>query len=91
MTKITPLLYSYNPFLIFQVNSDAEDNPDSPIAGMPVIRVWLAHKVIAFKRTMGNTGYANVENPLFYKDNTAMLLGDAKDTVTALRDAIQKL
>jgi NAD/NADP transhydrogenase beta subunit len=72
------------------VNSDAEDNPYSAIAGMPVIRVWKANKVIAFKRSMGNKGYAGIDNPLWYKENTVMLLGDAKDTVSALRDAIKK-
>lgn len=72
------------------VNSDAEDNPNSSIAGMPVLRVWKSNKVIAFKRSMSNKGYAGVENPLFYKDNTYMLLGDAKDTVQSLRDAIKK-
>ena len=52
------------------VNSDAEDNPNSPIAGMPVLKVWNAGKVVAFKRKMGSTGYAGVENPIFFNDNT---------------------
>jgi H+-translocating NAD(P) transhydrogenase len=72
------------------VNSDAEDNPNSSIAGMPVLRVWKSSKVIAFKRNMSSKGYAGVDNPLFYKDNTYMLLGDAKDTVKILLDAIKK-
>ena len=72
------------------VNKDAEDDPSSSIAGMPVLKVWNSKKVIAFKRKMGSTGYAGVENPVFYKENTDMLLGDAKDTVTKLRDALQK-
>ena len=73
------------------VNSDAEDDPASAIAGMPVLRVWGSSKVIAFKRKMDSTGYAGVENPTFYKPNTEMLLGDAKDTVLKLRDAIKAL
>ena len=46
--------------------------------GMPVLKVWNAAKVVAFKRKMGSTGYAGVENPIFFNDNTDMLLGDAK-------------
>ena len=52
------------------VNSDAEENPNSPIAGMPVLKVWNAGKVVAFKRKMGSTGYTGVENPIFFNDNT---------------------
>jgi NAD(P) transhydrogenase len=73
------------------VNSDAEDDPGCAIAGMPVLRVWRSGRVIALKRKMGSMGYAGMENPLFYKGNTDMLLGDAKDTVLALRDAIMKI
>ena len=60
------------------VNSSAEEDPNSPIAGMPVIRIWKAKTCIVNKRTMG-TGYADIQNPLFFKENTQMLLGNAKD------------
>lgn len=65
------------------VNPAAQE-PGSPIAGMPVLKVWEAKKVIVFKRSMGNAGYAGVQNPLFFNENTDMLLGDAKDSVTAI-------
>ncbi|MBP3222652.1 MAG: Re/Si-specific NAD(P)(+) transhydrogenase subunit beta [Actinomycetaceae bacterium] len=66
------------------VNPAATEEPGSPIAGMPVLKVWEASNVIAFKRSMGNAGYAGVQNPLFFKDNTQMLLGDAKESVEAI-------
>ncbi len=66
------------------VNPSAETDPNSPIAGMPVLRVWEAKKVIVFKRSMGNHGYSGVENPLFFNENTRMLLGDAKQSVEAI-------
>ncbi|MFM1993959.1 MAG: Re/Si-specific transhydrogenase subunit beta [Actinomycetota bacterium] len=62
------------------VNPAATENPGSPIAGMPVLRVWEAERVIVFKRSMAS-GYAGVSNPLFYKENASMLFGDAKERV----------
>uniref|UniRef100_A0A0B7BKQ0 NAD(P) transhydrogenase, mitochondrial n=1 Tax=Arion vulgaris TaxID=1028688 RepID=A0A0B7BKQ0_9EUPU len=65
------------------VNSAAEEDPNSIIAGMPVLRVWLAKHCIVMKRTLG-VGYAAVDNPIFFKPSTSMLLGDAKKTCDAL-------
>lgn len=70
------------------VNPSAETEPDSPIAGMPVMRVWDAGKVVVFKRGMGNAGYAGVQNPLFFNENTDMLLGDAKASTDAILAAL---
>jgi NAD(P) transhydrogenase subunit beta len=69
------------------VNPAAQEEPGSPIAGMPVIEVWNARDVIVFKRSMA-TGYAGVQNPLFFKDNTQMLFGDAKDKVNEIVAAL---
>ncbi|WP_031580121.1 Re/Si-specific NAD(P)(+) transhydrogenase subunit beta [Ruminobacter sp. RM87] len=62
------------------VNPAALENPNSPIAGMPVLEVWNAKNVIVFKRSM-NVGYSGVQNPLFFKENSYMCFGDAKKTV----------
>ncbi|CDH04496.1 pyridine nucleotide transhydrogenase (proton pump), beta subunit [Xenorhabdus bovienii str. oregonense] len=69
------------------VNPAAQEDPHSPIAGMPVLEVWKAQNVIVFKRSM-NTGYAGVQNPLFFKENTQMLFGDAKASVEAILRAL---
>jgi NAD(P) transhydrogenase subunit beta len=65
------------------VNPAASEDPTSPIAGMPVLEVWKAGQVVVLKRGMAS-GYAGVENPLFFKDNTRMLFGDAKESVDKL-------
>jgi len=70
------------------VNPGAIDDTSSPIYGMPVIEVWNAAKVIVMKRSMA-TGYAGVQNPLFFKENTDMLYGDAKDSVDKINMALK--
>ncbi|SMC73172.1 NAD(P)(+) transhydrogenase (Re/Si-specific) subunit beta [Primorskyibacter flagellatus] len=65
------------------VNPAAQDDPNSPIAGMPVLECWKAKQVFVSKRGQG-TGYSGIENPLFFKDNTRMFYGDAKDSLNAL-------
>jgi NAD(P) transhydrogenase subunit beta len=69
------------------VNPAATEDPSSPIAGMPVLTVWEAHDVVVFKRSMA-TGYAGVQNPLFFRDNSQMLFGDAKERVEDILKAL---
>ncbi len=69
------------------VNPAAAEDPGSPIAGMPVLHVWEARSVIVFKRSMAS-GYAGVQNPLFFRDNTQMLFGDAKQRVEDILRAL---
>ena len=69
------------------VNPSAAEDPASPIAGMPVLTVWNARNVIVFKRSMAS-GYAGVQNPLFFRENTQMLFGDARDRVNDILAAL---
>ncbi len=92
MDEVNPDMESVDVVMVIgandTVNSGAEDDPDSAIAGMPVIQVWKAGNVVFMKRSMA-TGYAGVENPVFFKSNTDMLLGDAKKSCDAIRDALR--
>ena len=69
------------------VNPAAQDDPNSPIAGMPVLECWRAKQVFVSKRGQG-TGYSGIENPLFYKENTRMFYGDAKASLDQLLGAM---
>jgi NAD(P) transhydrogenase len=71
------------------VNSAAVEDPNSVIAGMPVIEVWKSKQVIMMKRSMGS-GYAGADNPVFYKPNTMMLLGDAKKMCDSLLSKVKE-
>ena len=71
------------------VNPSAEDDEHSPIYGMPVIQVWNATNTIVMKRSMA-AGYAGVQNPLFFKENTSMLYGDAKESVVKINDSLKE-
>ncbi|WP_062762657.1 NAD(P)(+) transhydrogenase (Re/Si-specific) subunit beta [Falsirhodobacter sp. alg1] len=70
------------------VNPAAQEDPNSPIAGMPVLRVWEAKQVFVSKRGQG-TGYSGIENPLFFKENTRMFYGDAKQSISELLPMIE--
>nr|WP_163502546.1 NAD(P)(+) transhydrogenase (Re/Si-specific) subunit beta [Halomonas socia] len=70
------------------VNPAAQEDPNSPIAGMPVLEVWRSRVVFVCKRGQG-TGYSGIENPLFFKDNTRMLYGDARDSIDTLIPLIE--
>jgi len=72
------------------VSPAAEDDPNCSIYGMPVLRVWESANVIVLKRSIGNTGYAGMQNPLLFRENCSVLLGDAKDTCEALRNALSQ-
>src|SRR6202000_1812634 len=87
MDEINDDLASTSVVLVIGANDTvtppAMEAPGSPIAGMPVLRVWEASNVIVFKRSMA-TGYAGVQNPLFFRENTQMLFGDAKEKVAEI-------
>ncbi|MER6940589.1 Re/Si-specific NAD(P)(+) transhydrogenase subunit beta [Nocardioides sp. NPDC127514] len=72
------------------VNPAAAEDPSSPIAGMPVLRVWEAKNVVVFKRSMA-AGYAGVQNPLFFRENSQMLFGDAKAKVDEIVSALARV
>jgi NAD(P) transhydrogenase subunit beta len=71
-------------------NPAAREQTDSPIYGMPILDVDKAHQVIVLKRSM-NTGFAGIDNPLFYKDNTQMLFGDAKESIQNVTEEVKEL
>ena len=70
------------------VNRSALEDPDGPIAGLPVLEVWKSNATIVLKRSMA-TGYAGVDNPLFHRDKTKMLFGDAKDSIEKVLAALK--
>lgn len=93
MDEVNPTIDQIDVVLVIgandTVNPGALEDEDSPIYGMPVVEVWRAKQVIVMKRSMA-VGYAGVENPLFYKDNTSLLYGDAKDSVDKINSNINR-
>merc|ERR1719324_28573 len=93
MDEINPEMDSVDVCLVVGANDitnkAACDTPGCPIYGMPVIEVWRAKKTIFFKRSMGG-GYADIENPVFFLENTDMLLGDAKKPTDALAQKVKE-
>jgi len=87
MESINPVMPSVDVAIVIGandvVNPAAREDPSSPIYGMPIINVDFANSVFVLKRSMA-AGFAGIENPLFYKDNTRMLFGDAKTSIQAL-------
>ncbi len=75
-------------FLTWRLCSAAEDDPTCSIYGMPVLRVWKSERVFVLKRSIGNTGYAGMQNPILFKENIDVLLGDAKETCEAIRNGV---
>merc|ERR1719450_385792 len=95
MGEVNPIMDEVGCCLIVGANDTTnqgaqEGDPDHPLAGMPVIEVWRSKKVIFMKRTMG-AGYADVENPVFFKENTDMLLGNATDTTQSIAAKVKEL
>lgn len=72
------------------VSPAAEEIPGCSIYGMPVLRVWKSRQVVVSKRSIGNTGYAGMQNPLLFRENAAVLLGDAKDSCEKLRNILSE-
>lgn len=90
MDEVNDDMADYDAVLVIGANdtvNPAAEEPGSPIAGMPVLKVWEAGNVIVFKRSMA-TGYAGVQNPLFFKENTKMLFGDAKESVNSILSSL---
>jgi NAD(P) transhydrogenase subunit beta len=71
------------------VNPIAQEDPTSPIAGMPVMKVWKAETVVVVKRSL-SAGYAGVDNPLFYRDNTLMFFGDARANINGILSKVSE-
>jgi len=95
MDEVNPIMDNIDACLIVGANDTTnsgaqEGDPNHPLAGMPVIEVWRSKKVIFLKRTMG-AGYADVENPVFFKENTDMLLGNATDTTAEIAAKCKEL